>query len=139
MYELVQHRATPSECNEIAVPIRAYRGSDEAPSWLDEDSGTLLCNKDGLYLTTNLDSFTELCTIHADTSKATKALPARRSSTGDTYYSIQFKVVLLFGLTELKAQLSWLEGVRAIYCICEFYCLLAISLPIVQSVEKRSV
>ena len=31
---------------------------------------------------------------------------------GGVYYSIDFCVVLLFGLTELKAQISWTENVR---------------------------
>ncbi|KAL4068705.1 hypothetical protein V8B97DRAFT_1918465 [Scleroderma yunnanense] len=48
--------------------------------------------------------------LSEDTSKATEMLPQRRSETGRTYYSIHFKVILLFGLTELKAQLSWLEN-----------------------------
>lgn len=30
---------------------------------------------------------------------------------GGTYYSILFYVVLLFGLTELKAQISWIDNV----------------------------
>ncbi|KAL4079085.1 hypothetical protein J3A83DRAFT_4367804 [Scleroderma citrinum] len=83
-----------SGCRQISVKVRAYRGSHAVPGWLDEEPS----------------SFTELCTIHADTSKATEMLPQRRSETGRTYYSIHFKVILLFGLTELKAQLSWLEN-----------------------------
>ena len=31
---------------------------------------------------------------------------------GGVYYSIVFYVVLLFGLTELRAQISWRENVR---------------------------
>lgn len=33
------------------------------------------------------------------------------SPQGKTYYRVEFKVILLFGLTELKAQISWLEDV----------------------------
>ncbi|KAL4068704.1 hypothetical protein V8B97DRAFT_1918464 [Scleroderma yunnanense] len=93
-YELTQRDKTPSGCSQISIKVRAYRGKYTVPGWLDEDPG----------------SFTELCTIHADMSKVTSLLPQRRSKTGETYYSIHFKVILLFGVTELKAQLSWLEN-----------------------------
>lgn len=58
------------------------------------------------------DSYTSLCTIRADTSKLADSMQSQQLPGGGVYYSIDFCVVLLFGLTELKAQISWTENVR---------------------------
>ncbi|KAI5991133.1 hypothetical protein EDD15DRAFT_1115401 [Pisolithus albus] len=84
-------------CRSLEVDIVAYRGTLENPLWMDEEK----------------DSYTELCTILADTSKLTSSLQPRRRPDGlGVYYTIAFDVVMLFGLTELKAQISWKENVR---------------------------
>jgi hypothetical protein len=55
---------------------------------------------------TCLASFFNLCTVTADTSKLPK--PKIQNSRG-THHKVDFEVALLFGLTELKAQLVWKE------------------------------
>lgn len=60
------------------------------------------------------EMFSTLCTVVADTSKVAKTLPAKRGVNGARYYRQDFKVILLFGLTELKAQISWVEDVSQI-------------------------
>ena len=47
----------------------------------------------------------------ADTSGATKSLEPRWRADGVQYYQLEFSVVLLLGLTELKAQICWKENV----------------------------
>ena len=37
--------------------------------------------------------------------------PQTNPKTGVVYYNLYFDVVLLFGLTELKAQIAWIENV----------------------------
>lgn len=54
--------------------------------------------------------FTDVCTVQADTSKATESLRPKLGPDG-FYYSLSFDIILLFGLTELKAQISWMENV----------------------------
>jgi len=49
--------------------------------------------------------------VRADTSKLARKLSPKRSKDGITYYAIDVKIILLFGLTELKAQVSWMEDV----------------------------
>ena len=69
------------------------------------------------------DNYTKLCTIVANHSKIPMSLGARLvNGTSGICYRIRFEVILLFGLTELKAQLAWKEdGVEiryaASYCI----------------------
>ena len=59
------------------------------------------------------DAYTTLCSVRADTSKLAGSMqPHHLPDGGGTYYSILFYVVLLFGLTELKAQISWIDNVR---------------------------
>jgi hypothetical protein len=61
-----------------------------------------------------LDMYSTLCHIEADLSQMCRTLKPRRSSgAGKLYYSIDYDVVLLFGLTELKAQIAWEEQVRS--------------------------
>lgn len=54
--------------------------------------------------------FSNLCTVHADTSKVSKTLSPRRGFAGLQFYRQQFSIVLMFGLTELQAQISWMEN-----------------------------
>lgn len=50
--------------------------------------------------------------MSADLSELKKSIPPRTSrKNGERYYHYQFDIVLLFGLTELKAQLAWIENV----------------------------
>jgi hypothetical protein len=48
-------------------------------------------------------------------SQMAKVLQPQRGEGGAIYYQHYFDIVLLFGLTELKAQISWTEDVS---CLC---------------------
>ena len=58
--------------------------------------------------------FTTMCNVTADTSKLVRSLRPQQSRGGEEYYCLNVDVILLFGLTELKAQISWDEMVRFI-------------------------
>ena len=58
-----------------------------------------------------VDQFSTLCMVRADTTKLAKSVSPRRSAEGASYYALEIKVILLFGLTELSAQVSWMENV----------------------------
>jgi len=87
-------RSTQVSCNSLDIAIVSYRGSLEQPIWMDSER----------------DQFSTLCTVQADTSKLAKLLSPKRSADGALYYALEIKVILLFGLTELIAQVSWLEN-----------------------------
>ena len=55
-----------------------------------------------------------MCNVIADTSKLVRSLHQQQSPEGHRYLSLDYDVILLFGLTELKAQISWDEMVRLI-------------------------
>ena len=53
---------------------------------------------------------------------------------GKTYYRLDYDVILIFGLTELKAQIGWLEKVW-ISLLCAY--LSTNLLQNIQGIEKR--
>lgn len=54
------------------------------------------------------ENYTKLCTINVDLSHL--PLTARPKATGPgLFYRLDYEIVLLFGLTELKAQVAWKE------------------------------
>jgi hypothetical protein len=57
--------------------------------------------------------FSTLCNVHADTSKVARTISPRRGYAGLQFYRQEFSIILMFGLTELQAQLSWKEDVSA--------------------------
>ena len=63
------------------------------------------------------EMFSTLCTVKADMSQLASVLKPQRGRGGAIYYQHYFDIVLLFGLTELKAQISWTEHVRDL-CLC---------------------
>jgi hypothetical protein len=82
-----------SQCESVDVDITCYRGDMQLCRWLDADP----------------NMFSTLCTVTADTSQLAYSLQPLRGIGGIEYYHLEFDVVLQFGLTELKAQISWME------------------------------
>ncbi|KAJ8585555.1 hypothetical protein M405DRAFT_745130 [Rhizopogon salebrosus TDB-379] len=79
------------------VNIMCYKGDLQDPKWLDIEGS----------------SFSTLCTIHPDLSELSRTLSPQKSAIDQSdYYRIDFEVIILFGQTELKAQISWKYKVR---------------------------
>ncbi|KZT00295.1 uncharacterized protein LAESUDRAFT_764717 [Laetiporus sulphureus 93-53] len=77
--------------DRLHTSITCYRGTTQDPRWTDLEP----------------ESFATLCTVQADTSRVTKV---QQHGLKGVYYTQHYKVVLLCGLTELKAQISWMEN-----------------------------
>lgn len=76
----------------VLFTVWCYRGSVADPQWKDIDT----------------ENYTKLCTIEADLSHL--PLTAQRKSLGvGTFYRLDYDLVLLFGLTEMKAQVIYKE------------------------------
>ena len=61
--------------------------------------------------------YSTLCIVEADLSRLTGSLtPQFRPSNGQQYYVLNFDIVLSFGLTELTAQICWIEHVGCSSC-----------------------
>ncbi|KAK1226885.1 hypothetical protein PQX77_010132 [Marasmius sp. AFHP31] len=78
----------------ISSTILHHKGSGDAPHWLD----------------VHPEQFPALCTIEANISDAEAVKCLKTPGTGQRYYRIDYDLVLLFGLTELKAQIAWKVG-----------------------------
>ena len=83
------------------------------PKWRDVDTGEshlriLIClaSLKSLYFA---DNYTKLCTIEADLSRAISTLPKVRGK--GSFLRVDYDIILLFGMTELKAQFAWTENV----------------------------
>ena len=57
----------------------------------------------------DIDIYTKIGTIEADLSHISLTQGERGH-----YFLVKYDLVLLFGLTELKAQVAWREGVRVL-------------------------
>ncbi len=74
-----------------------------------------------------------LCTVTADTMAVPKRRQPPRSAHGSHWYGLSFDIVLLFGLTELKAQIAWTENV------CHRFGFILLVLTYLDFRESRSV
>ena len=55
----------------------------------------------------------KLCTIEADLSRA-PMLPQPKAKGKGSFYRVGYDIILLFGMTELKAQIAWKEKVSVV-------------------------
>ena len=65
------------------------------------------------------DNYTQLCTIEADLSRV-PLLPQLKSTGNGSFYWLYYDIILLFGMTELKAQVAWKEGVSGLHSLFIF-------------------
>ncbi|KAJ7578245.1 hypothetical protein C8J56DRAFT_969491 [Mycena floridula] len=91
----VQSFRTPlPEKKSCQVFILCYSGRDPKPRWTDIDTAM----------------YSRVCSIVGDFSDAFRTLqPQTRIEGLPPYYRIHYEVVLMFGLTELKAHIAWKE------------------------------
>jgi hypothetical protein len=99
--------------------VWSYKGERSTPQWIMDEPGmsTLSENLSTLYITAVAsDEYAVECIVKADIS-----MVKREQHVSDTngrrhiYYTINFDLVLLFGLTELKAQIAYMENVSDIF------------------------
>jgi len=76
--------------------IIKYDGNEKEPRWMDVQR----------------DKFETLCRVYGDISAAPSTPQA--GSNGKMCYYREFDVVLLVGLTELKAQVRWVDSVTGV-------------------------
>jgi len=78
---------------DVLVRIVKYDGNLRDPEWMDVEP----------------DRFETLCHVAADISAAPSTPKPGKS--GKMYYSRKYDIVLLVGLTELKAQIRWVDSI----------------------------
>ena len=90
--------------------IVKYTGILTAPEWQDVEQGKALSFPWYLVRSaqSQIDKFETLCHVKADVSTAPHT---SKYTTGKMTYQRNFDVILLVGLTELKAQVSWTDSI----------------------------
>jgi len=73
--------------------VWCYRGNVVTPKWRDVDT----------------NNYAKLCTVEFDLSQASVLTLPKTTGKG-SYYAVYFDLILLFGMTELKAQVAWQEN-----------------------------
>ena len=92
--------------------VWCYRGNIATPMWKDVDTSEsshinhLFSVLDELVFA---DNFTKLCTIEADLSRVIVTQPKAKGK--GIFYKVHYDIILLFGMTEFKAQVAWRENV----------------------------
>ncbi|PBK90614.1 hypothetical protein ARMGADRAFT_1166925 [Armillaria gallica] len=75
----------------ISDDIICYRGSQKDPRWMDTEEA----------------KYKVLCRVTADAREAAKSLELQRRPDGKSFFKFDYELVLVFGLTELQAYVSW--------------------------------
>lgn len=100
-----------SHLDRISSSITCYRGKSKSPRWADTEPGKPLYLLTPRILTSIhpwVEMFAQICTVYADTSRVVKK---KKKSPNGPYYVQEYDIVLLCGLTELQAQIRWIENV----------------------------
>ncbi|KAF8655079.1 hypothetical protein AX16_003244 [Volvariella volvacea WC 439] len=79
---------------ELKTEIHSYRGTLNNPQWASDGSP---------------GDWRVTCTVVADAASVNGIIQQGHRN-GLSYYTINYEVILLFGLTELKAQICWKEN-----------------------------
>ena len=103
-------RARRSPCGATAGWLRSQSGktSTQASALF----AVLFSSFDGSVLLLYSENYTKLCTIDIDLSRV-PLTPRTKINGGGSFYRLDYDIVLLFGLTELKAHIAWKENVRS--------------------------
>ena len=96
---------------DIMVEIIKYDGGRKEPQWMDVQQGMAFGSMTNCELVTHSPKgkFEVLCHVAASLSGAPCELERGRS--GKMCYIRTFDVVLLVGLTELKAEIRWFDTI----------------------------
>ncbi|KAK1234386.1 hypothetical protein PQX77_002424 [Marasmius sp. AFHP31] len=101
-YYIARRDRDHPELNHIDQKILVYEGTEDEPQWMDNETRS---------------QFRQVATLRADTGHLKRKMASsqgkrRRKNSSSEYWQIDFAIVLLFGGTELKAQLAWQERGR---------------------------
>ena len=87
------------------------------PKWEDVDAGksplSIICLA-SLMRYYPVDNYMKLCTIEADLS-GVPLVPQPKVTGKGSFYEVNYDIILLFGMTELKAQVAWKENVSGLH------------------------
>ncbi|KAI5897240.1 uncharacterized protein SCHCODRAFT_01111076 [Schizophyllum commune H4-8] len=103
-----QSFTNPMDAKSVECRIYVYRGPGLSQNyqWRDVEP----------------ESYARLCTVQADASRVMQNLPLTYGNKGRAYYHFDHENILRFGLTELQAQMCWIEKVRFVPVLASDEC-----------------
>ena len=111
----------------VSISIWCYRGAVPEPRWKDVDAGAFSsfpAGSSSFFLpadvTMDTDNYAKICSIEVDLSHISLIPRYKGNGERGQYFRLDYDLVLLFGLTELKAQVAWKEGVRVVHPLLDF-------------------
>ena len=126
----------------VKSEVWCYKGDNVMPRWKDTDPGGLYsrlrclqANPNSLFLPGN---YSKLCTVEMDLSHLPIVPKPKANGEAGEYWFLEYTYVLCFSAVELRAQITWKEGVCQFLFAGQalFYSRL---LPSIQEEEKRYV
>ncbi|CAG7852390.1 SubName: Full=Uncharacterized protein {ECO:0000313/EMBL:CCA74289.1} [Serendipita indica DSM 11827] len=98
VYECRNHYADrPTTLSQFSLPILAWSG-DNPTQWVTDPQGALL------------PKMKLLCRVEGDLTPLLPSLRQRAGPNGTRYWCLDYKVLISFGGTKLKARFQWMEG-----------------------------
>ena len=76
---------------------------------MDEDKGRFTFATAELMSDLPKDKYSVLCNIEPD-ARINEQATSHINPEGESYWKLEYDVVLLFGMTELKAQIAWIDA-----------------------------
>ncbi|KAG8814805.1 hypothetical protein FRC19_001467 [Serendipita sp. 401] len=99
-YDCRNHYSTkPTSLARFSVEVLAWEG-ELATKWTNDGSGA------------RLPRMRRLCIVQGDLSPLLPYLTQQNGFNGSKYWCVEYKVIITFGGTKLKARLQWTEGGR---------------------------
>ena len=94
----------------ISAEVIKYTGALVSPEWRDIEKGIVHGFRWYFLKSTHSrkDKFETLCSVEADLSTA--PYTSGTTAAGKKWYSRSYDIILLVGLAELKAQVSWIDS-----------------------------
>ncbi len=120
-YTKAQFRKLKTE----SVLIKCYRNRNKkTPAWIDMEPGESTAFKSRAQINDHKSTefFVDLCEVTANVSGMKKSIQSQTNRRrGETrFWTAEYDVILLFGSTELKAQIAWKEDVSVSYFAVTF-------------------
>ena len=100
----------------VSAPITKYTGTAISPEWTDDEPGRVFAFPSHLVESaqSQADKFETLCYVEADISSAPYS---SKKAMGKTGYKRGYDVILLVGLTELKAQICCKDAAVRVHIV----------------------
>ena len=110
-----------SDLSSAQSYVYCYRGIVGDGAFMDTNAGkthkkNIISSSSSFFLILHLELYSQLCTIEVDLShlwNTSNVQTKSKLSSSEVYYTVLYDLIMLFGGTEIEAQVCWKENVRS--------------------------